>query len=192
MFRNRNVKFGEQNMAMKYYRWLRCNNASLFGSPRYSLLVMVLVTYALMPPAFAADAKDLSSAGATATAASADTGESRFAIYEYVLDGASLLPEVVLERAVKAFMGEQRTIADVDKARASLEKAYHDAGFLTVLVTIPEQQVDEGSVTLTVTEAPLRKFAVKGAEYTLPSAVRARVPELVEGKCRILISYKIS
>jgi hemolysin activation/secretion protein len=145
---------------------------------------VIVVVFALIPPAFAADAADSRSveANATAAAPSAATDEARFAIYEYVLDGASLLPEVVLERAVKAFMGEQRTIADVDKARASLEKAYHDAGFLTVLVTIPEQQVDEGSVTLSVTEAPLRKLAVKGAEYTLPSAVMTRVPELVEGK----------
>lgn len=182
MLRNRNVKFGEQNTCMEICRQLRCNNAQLFGSSRNLVLGVFSLAFALAPFAFAADAPDSRPVEATATADAAASDEARFAIYEYLLDGASLLPEVVLERAVKAFMGEQRTIADVDKARASLEKAYHDAGFLTVLVTIPEQRVDEGTVTLTVTEAPLRKLAVKGAEYTLPSAVMARVPELVEGK----------
>jgi len=184
MLCNGNVKFGEQNTFMEYFSQLRCNSAQLFGSSPFLVWGFFVGFFPLICPAFASDAPDSRSVEAPVTAAASSDAseEARFAIYEYVLDGASLLPEVVLEQAVKAFMGEQRTIADVDKARASLEKAYHDAGFMTVLVTIPEQRVDEGSVTLTVTEAPLRKLAVKGAEYTLPSAVMARVPELAEGK----------
>jgi hemolysin activation/secretion protein len=79
-------------------------------------------------------------------------------------------------------MGEAKTLRDVESARAALEKAYHNAGYMTVLVSIPEQEVVDGSVGLKVTEASVERLAVKGAEYTLPSEIRSRVPELAEGK----------
>jgi hemolysin activation/secretion protein len=104
-----------------------------------------------------------------------------FSIFEYTVDGNSLLPELSVENAVSPFMGESKTLRDVERARAALERAYHDAGYMTVLVSIPEQSVDSGTVQLHVTEASIDRLTVKGAEYTLPSNVKSGVPELAEG-----------
>ena len=92
------------------------------------------------------------------------------------------MADSAIEQAVAPFLGESKTLRDVDGARAALEKKYHEAGFLTVVVSIPEQSVDGGEVALHVVEAEIDRLRVKGAEYTLPSGIKARIPELAEGK----------
>lgn len=104
-----------------------------------------------------------------------------FDIYEYVIDGNSVLGEEVIANSINPFLGEGKTLKDVEGARAALEQAYHKSGYLTVLVTIPEQGVDSGTVALHVTEAGVDKLRVVGAQYTLPSEIKAKVPELAEG-----------
>jgi hemolysin activation/secretion protein len=105
-----------------------------------------------------------------------------FDIFEYRVDGNSLLPGFKVENALSPFMGRDKTLHDVEGARTALERAYHDAGYMTVVVSIPEQRVDEGSVVLHVVEASIGRLLVKGGEYTPPSKIKSRVPELAEGK----------
>lgn len=107
---------------------------------------------------------------------------TRFDVLEYRVEGTNLLPALAVERAVYPHMGEQKSLADVEKARDALEKAYHASGYLTVLVTIPQQKVDSGVVKLAVTEAPVDRLRVVDARYFLPSDIKAGVPELAEGK----------
>ena len=75
-----------------------------------------------------------------------------FDIMEIQVEGNSVLTTPAIEEAVYPYLGEKKNIQDVDKARQALEKAYHDAGYLTVFVDIPEQEVKEGIVRLKVTE----------------------------------------
>lgn len=105
----------------------------------------------------------------------------RFDIYQYVVEGNSTLTDPAIEAAVATHMGERRTIQDVEAARAALEKAYRDAGYLTVVVSIPEQDVSTGEVVLKVVEGTVERVRVRGAGFNLPSAVRAGVAELAEG-----------
>lgn len=118
---------------------------------------------------------------ATATPAAA-AALPTFSIYEFTVDGNSLFTALTIENILSGFMGEGKTLPDLEGARTALERAYHDAGYLTVLVTIPEQRVDEGVVALHVVEARIGRLRVKGGEYTTPSKIKARVPELAEGK----------
>ncbi|MBL8491749.1 MAG: ShlB/FhaC/HecB family hemolysin secretion/activation protein, partial [Rhodocyclaceae bacterium] len=119
-----------------------------------------------------------------AGAAGADAARDlpRFDILEFRVEGNSRLTEIDIEAAVLPHLGEQRTLLDVDAARGALEKAYHEAGYMTVVVSIPDQKVDEGVVTLAVVEGEVGRLRVKGAEYHLPSGIRGRVPELAEGR----------
>ena len=61
----------------------------------------------------------------------------------------------IIERAVYPFMGEQRSVEDVESARLALEAAYRNAGYGTVVVDTPEQRINEGVVTLQVIEGRL-------------------------------------
>jgi hemolysin activation/secretion protein len=115
-------------------------------------------------------------------AQTADSNPQRFPIYEYQVKGNSVLTDLAIQRAVSGFTGEQKTIADVEAARLALEKTYHDAGFMTVLVTIPEQNVDAALVELQVIEANVDRLIIKGAEFTAPSVIRSRLTELTGDK----------
>jgi len=105
-----------------------------------------------------------------------------FPIYEFEVKGNSLLSALQIERTVTPFAGEKKTIADVEAARLALEKTYHAAGYLSVLVTIPEQNVDSALVQLQVVEASVDKLIIKGAEFTAPSVIRSKLAELTGDK----------
>lgn len=119
--------------------------------------------------------------GAPTMAADVEPTLPHFDIFEYDVEGNTRLSDQDIEHAVTPFLGEDKTLRDVDLARAALEKAYHDAGYLTVVVSIPEQKVDAGAVVLSVLEGRVDRLRIKGAEYHLSSAIKARMPELAQG-----------
>lgn len=104
-----------------------------------------------------------------------------FAVLEYRIEGNTVLPRLAVETAVYPHLGPGRRFSDVEAARASLEKAYQGAGYLTVLVDIPEQQVAQGIVRLRVTEGRIGRLRVQGARYFDNGYLRAQVPSLAEG-----------
>ena len=112
-----------------------------------------------------------------------ETGTSpKLDLLEFRVTGNTVLPQLAIEEAVYPLLGPGRSVADVEKARAALEKAYHDAGYLTVYVSVPEQKVDHGVVVLKVTEGVIERTKVTGAQYTLPSRIRAETPSTAEGQ----------
>ncbi len=104
-----------------------------------------------------------------------------FFVAAYDVDGATLLPQLAIEKAVYPYLGPDRTSADVDHARAALEKAYHDLGYQSVVVEIPAQPVSE-VIRLHVVEAPVGRLRVTGSRYFSPDVIRRQAPALAEGK----------
>jgi hemolysin activation/secretion protein len=117
-----------------------------------------------------------------AAAETAVAEANRFDILEYVIEGNTTLPAARIEETVYPFMGEHKTIADVEQAREALEKAYHTSGYLTVFVNIPEQKVQNGEVRLQVTEGKIERLKVSGSRYYSLGAIKAGAVELEEGK----------
>ena len=73
-------------------------------------------------------------------------------------------------------LGESKTIDDMEKARAALEETYKAAGYGTVFVDIPEQNVDDAIVRLRVTEGRLDRVRITGARYFANGQIRRRPP----------------
>jgi hemolysin activation/secretion protein len=121
-------------------------------------------------------------ARAQGSAGPAARDEPRFDVLEFVVEGNTVLGAVEIERAVYRHLGEKRTVADVEQARAALERAYQRSGYPTVLVDIPEQRVDGGIVTLRVTEGRVDRVRVTGARYYSQGRIIAQVPALVPGE----------
>lgn len=107
---------------------------------------------------------------------------ARFDVLEYEVDGNTVLPALAIERAVLPHMGEQRTLAQVEAARAALEKAYQDAGYLTVLVDLPEQRISDGVVRLRIVEGRIDRVRVTGARYYSQGHIRAVAAAFQEGE----------
>jgi hemolysin activation/secretion protein len=107
--------------------------------------------------------------------------DGRFDVMEYRVEGNSVLATPRIEEAVYPHLGEHKTIQDVEAARSALEKAYHDGGYPTVFVDIPEQEVNSGTVRLRVTEGQVERLRVTGARYFSLGRIKAGAPELAEG-----------
>ncbi len=107
--------------------------------------------------------------------------ELRFAIHEFEIEGNSVLGALAVEAAVLPFMGDNRSMADVEAARAALEKAYQTAGYLTVFVDVPEQRIDEAVVRLAVTEGRIERLRVTGSRYYDQGRILAQLPALATG-----------
>jgi hemolysin activation/secretion protein len=105
----------------------------------------------------------------------------RFYIRQYRVDGAKLLKSLDIEEAVYPFLGPGRTPDDVEKARQTLEKAYHDKGFQTVSVIVPQQDPRRGVIRIEVSEGKLGHLRVNGAKWFLPSRIKREIPSLAEG-----------
>jgi hemolysin activation/secretion protein len=104
-----------------------------------------------------------------------------FDIDEYRVEGAEALPQIEVEEAVYPFLGPNRTEADVEKARAALEKSYHDKGLQTVSVSVPPQNALRGFVVLKVTESRVGQVRVKGSRYFDLDKIKGTAPSLRKG-----------
>jgi hemolysin activation/secretion protein len=108
--------------------------------------------------------------------------EERFDIWEYQVEGNSLLPLKNIERTVYPYLGPGKSIKDVEAARTQLEQRYRDAGYGTALVDIPEQDVLAGVVRLQVTEGKVSRLRVTGSRYFSLGRIKTQVPALAEGQ----------
>jgi hemolysin activation/secretion protein len=100
---------------------------------------------------------------------------------EFRVLGNHVLERIKVEAAVYPFLGPDRTFDTVRKAQDALVAAYHDAGFGTVLVDIPEQSVDDGVVRLKVTEGSIGRVRIGGAKYYSERRILAALPAIAPG-----------
>ena len=120
--------------------------------------------------------------GVTPLATAASANAARTFIQEYRVEGAHQLPRTVIEETVYPFLGPGRTTEDVEHARAALEQAYRNAGFQTVAVEVPPQNVTNGVVRLKVVESPVERLHVAGAKYFSPARIKREAPSVAPGK----------
>jgi hemolysin activation/secretion protein len=133
-------------------------------------------------PAAPGGAKPSGNADPGAAKPAAPSAPQRFDIGEYRIEGADNLPQIEVETAVYPFLGPYRTPEDVEKARAALEKAYHDKGFQTVGVSVPQQDAQRGFVVLKVAENKVGRLRVKNSRYFDLANIKEHAPSLKEGK----------
>ena len=143
------------------------------------LAALRLLAVVLLLPVAAMAADDASEAVAESRSVE---DELRFDILEFEVDGNTVLPALAIEKALYPFLGELKTAEDVDDARAALESAYQQAGYLTVIVNVPEQRVDTGLVKLEVVEGTVDRFRVSGTTYYAAGYIRSRIPAVQEGE----------
>jgi hemolysin activation/secretion protein len=113
---------------------------------------------------------------------------AHFDVHEYRVLGNTVMSNRAIEGVLYPLLGDGKSISDVDAARAALENAYHTAGFATVFVDVPPQEIEDGVVRLRVTEGRTRLRTISGARYfsegkilaALPATQPGTVPNLIE------------
>jgi hemolysin activation/secretion protein len=91
--------------------------------------------------------------------------DETFNIDHFEVDGNTLLPAAEVERLVAPMAGPNQVYGDIQKALETLEAAYRKAGFTTVGVYVPEQELTSGVVHITVTENVLGNIEISGNQY---------------------------
>jgi len=163
--------------------------------PRFSGFILLLSLALFVQQMPAADAQGSSTGGsgnqpvpsamtppALQSQRVAPAPEATLFIREYRVKGSHKLPRIEVEKAVYPFLGPGRTREDVERARLALENAYHDNGFQTVAVRIPQQKGEHGIVYLQVVEIPVGRLRVKGAVYSSPEKIKSMAPSVQEGQ----------
>jgi hemolysin activation/secretion protein len=108
--------------------------------------------------------------------------DEHFDITSFKIEGNTLLPADEVQRIVAPLTGPKRVYGDIQKALEALEGAYRKAGYSTVQVYAPEQELTSGVVRLQVTEGVVGKVAISGNKYFDDANIRASLPELKQGR----------
>ncbi|OAM91086.1 ShlB/FhaC/HecB family hemolysin secretion/activation protein [Termitidicoccus mucosus] len=103
-------------------------------------------------------------------------------IYEYRVEGVHKLTPLEVERAVYPWLGEARTPDDVEGARLAVEKLYHEKGYQTVAVQIPQQEVQNRTVVIRVTEGRVGRLRIRGSRYFDHNQIKEKAPSIAEGE----------
>ncbi|MFC7379191.1 ShlB/FhaC/HecB family hemolysin secretion/activation protein [Brevundimonas sp. GCM10030266] len=110
-----------------------------------------------------------------------------FDIRAFQVRGNTVLAPDAVERAVYPFMGPGRSEADVESARAALQQAFEDAGYIAVAVYIPEQSVEGGILQLEVQPQVIGQVTVEGGDR---ARILAQAPSLTPGETPNLPAFQ--
>ena len=106
----------------------------------------------------------------------------KFDIWQFIVLGNHVLPQTAVESVVYPFLGPDRDFDTVQQAADALGQAYKKAGYATVYVTVPVQEVSNGTVRLQVTEGHIQYVNVHGARYFSEGKIVAALPALTPGQ----------
>jgi hemolysin activation/secretion protein len=104
-----------------------------------------------------------------------------FTILNFVVEGSTLLSSDKIDAVLNKYKGPGKTIKDIERARVELEKAYQQLGYPTVLVVVPEQTVEQGTVRLDVVEGRLVGVTVTGNHYFSRFNILGKLPSVQIG-----------
>ena len=113
--------------------------------------------------------------------------DSGITIEHYAIEGNSLFPEQEVQAVVSPYLGAQQHFTDIQKALEALEEYYRSKGHGEVLVTIPEQELSNGTVRLQVIEPFLKSITVEYAnpeleDYFPQANILGSLPDLKLGQ----------
>ena len=119
--------------------------------------------------------------------------EPRFAIKALKVEGASLVPDQDIERVTAAFVGPDKTFADLRRAVQAVEELYAAHGFKAVKAILPEQEAAGGVFRIRIIETKLGSVIVNGNQHFTERQIRAVLPGLQEGESpdMIVVSHQL-
>lgn len=141
-------------------------------------LVFVTCAVLIVPALDCALAAPSKAQPARQDAAPAGADDPTFAIRDFFVEGNSLLSLERVESILLPYTGTARRFSDIEQARAALEQAYRELGYPTVAVTVPEQTVEFGIITLTVLEGRIKSIEVTDTWFFSHGYVRDKLPSI--------------
>ena len=123
----------------------------------------------------------IGSAHAAEDAAALAAPSPRFDIHRYATEGATLLTDAEITSLLTPYTGKSRDFGDVQRALETLQEAYRQRGYGSVEVVLPEQELEQGTVTLHVVEKKLGQITVENNHHYDTDNILRSVPTLKSG-----------
>ncbi|MBN1141947.1 MAG: ShlB/FhaC/HecB family hemolysin secretion/activation protein [Deltaproteobacteria bacterium] len=133
----------------------------------FTAILAALVFGVLWSPALASDQVEI---------------DPSFEIKGFRVEGNTLLAAETLEEVLRPFTGPAKTFQDVEAGRTALEKYYQENGYVRVLVNIPRQTVEEGTISLDVIETKVARVKVVGNRYFTRASILDKLAALESGE----------
>ncbi len=124
----------------------------------------------------------------TNAAGAATTAETRFSVKDYEIIGNTLLPEKAVQAIVTKHAGTNINFDEVTSVLKELQMEYHQRGYDTVSVTIPQQRLTNGVFKIKVFEGKLMEIVITGNHYFSQENILRALPSL---KTNIYLNSKI-
>ena len=105
----------------------------------------------------------------------------RFDISGYRVDGNTLLKQRDVDAVLAPFVGKSRDFGDVQRALEALQRTYSKAGYASVQVALPEQELSGGVVVIQVIEARIADIRISGNQHFDTRNILRSLPALREG-----------
>ncbi len=106
----------------------------------------------------------------------------RFEVRGYSVSGGTVFRPSDIEALLAPYVGREIGFAQIEAARTALQTAYHQRGFGAAQVSIPEQELSGGTVTLEVLEPRLSEVTLQGARHHDDENIRRSLPALADGQ----------
>lgn len=110
--------------------------------------------------------------------ASATTNSPVFAVHKYEVRGNSLLREETIDSLMAKHTGTNVDFTQIRAALGALILAYRERGYATVGVSLPQQQITNGTIRVQVTEGVLTDIQVRNNRYYSSNNVLRALPSL--------------
>lgn len=110
-----------------------------------------------------------------------DPDEVYFTVVIFQVEGNTLLEDERIQEVLRPFRGFAQQVKDMEQARLTLEKTYHEAGYPTVLVVLPQQKIEGGIIRLEVVESHIQDLTVTGNRFFSTDQVLSKMPSVHPG-----------
>lgn len=118
----------------------------------------------------------------TGTAQAEDTVVPRFDLHKILLEGNTILKPDEVARILAKHTGPQKDFGTLQEAMDDIEKAYRRKGYTLVTVLLPEQELERGTVIITVLEPTVKEILVSGNKHFSRESILSVLPTLRVGQ----------
>lgn len=104
-----------------------------------------------------------------------------FDVVRYEVTGVRLISAEEIDRLVIPYTGRAKVFGDIQRALEAIEDAYRNRGYGAVQVILPEQELNQGVVRMTVVESRVANVRISGNNHFDEANIRASLPDVREG-----------
>lgn len=108
--------------------------------------------------------------------------EPRVLVQQVTFEGSEALSDEVLSKTAGPLEGKELSLGDLRKLAAAVAEEYHARGYFLAQVIVPEQNMQDGIVTLQILEGRLGEIVVTGNQHCSVNSIRKPFAALQRAK----------